>query len=80
MAYYIKGGMYSFAKGLHRLTQDLGVSIELNSDVQEIIIDPKFKRADGLRVNGDIRRLIKYYVHGRLPICSATSYAKSFST
>ena len=57
--YYIKGGMYSFAKGLHRLTQDLGVSIELNSDVQEIIIDPKFKRADGLRVNGDIRRFDK---------------------
>lgn len=57
--YYIKGGMYSFAKGLHRLTQDLGVNVQLNSDVQEIIIDPKFKRADGLRVNGDIHRFDK---------------------
>jgi phytoene dehydrogenase-like protein len=35
---------------------DHGVKVELNADVQEIIIDPKFKRADDLRVNGDIRR------------------------
>ncbi|MCJ1655524.1 phytoene desaturase family protein [Staphylococcus sp. NRL 16/872] len=57
--YYIKGGMYSLAQGLLKLGQDLGVEVRLNSDVQEIIIDPKFKRADGLRVNDEIHRFDK---------------------
>ena len=57
--HYIKGGMYGLAQGLLQLGQDHGVKVELNADVQEIIIDPKFKRADGLRVNGDIRRFDK---------------------
>ena len=51
--------MYGLAQGLLQLGQDHGVKVELNTDVQEIIIDPKFKRADGLRVNGDIRRFDK---------------------
>lgn len=57
--HYIKGGMYGLAQGLLQLGQDHGVKVELNADVQEIIIDPKFKRADDLRVNGDIRRFDK---------------------
>ena len=57
--HYIKGGMYGLAQGLLQLGQDHGVKVELNADVQEIIIDPKFKRANGLRVNGDIRRFDK---------------------
>ena len=44
--HYIKGGMYGLAQGLLQLGQDHGVKVELNADVQEIIIDPKFKRAD----------------------------------
>ena len=48
--HYIKGGMYGLAQGLLQLGQDHGVKVELNADVQEIIIDPKFKRADGLRM------------------------------
>lgn len=55
----IKGGMYGLAQGLLQLGQDHGVKVELNADVQEIIVDPKFKRADGLRVNDDIRRFDK---------------------
>ena len=42
--HYIKGGMYGLAQGLLQLGQDHGVKVELNADVQEIIIDPKFKR------------------------------------
>ena len=62
--------MYGLAQGLLQLGQDHGVKVELNADVQEIIIDPKFKRADGLRVNGDIRRFDKVLLcTADFPIC-----------
>lgn len=54
--------MYGMAQGLAQLNKDLGVNIELNAEIEQIIIDPKFKRADAIKVNGDIRNLIKFYV------------------
>lgn len=57
--HFIKGGMYGMAQGLTRLNEDLGVDIQLNADIEEIIIDPKFKRADGVRVNDTVRRFDK---------------------
>ena len=57
--HFIKGGMYGMAQGLTRLNQDLGVDIRLNAQIDEIIIDPKYKRADGIRVNGLVERFDK---------------------
>lgn len=57
--HYIKGGMYGMARGLVQLNEDLGVNIQLNSNIDEIIIDPKYKRADGVRVNGLVQRFDK---------------------
>ncbi|EHJ07876.1 phytoene desaturase family protein [Staphylococcus simiae] len=57
--HFIKGGMYGMAKGLAKLNKDLAVDIELNANIEQIIIDPKFKQADGIKVNGDIKRFDK---------------------
>lgn len=57
--HFIKGGMYGMAQGLAQLNKDLGVNIELNAEIEQIIIDPKFKRADAIKVNGDIRKFDK---------------------
>ena len=56
--HFIKGGMYGMAQGLTRLNQDLGVDIRLNAQIDENI-DPKYKRADGIRVNGLVERFDK---------------------
>ena len=57
--HFIKGGMYGMAQGLAQLNKDLGVNIELNAEIEQIIIDPKFKRADAIKVNRDIRKFDK---------------------
>ncbi|MFH7202893.1 phytoene desaturase family protein [Staphylococcus aureus] len=57
--HFIKGGMYGMAQGLAQLNKDLGVNLELNAEIEQIIIDPKFKRADAIKVNGDIRKFDK---------------------
>ncbi len=40
--HFIKGGMYGMAQGLAQLNKDLGVNIELNAEIEQIIIDPNF--------------------------------------
>ena len=35
-------------QGLVQLNKDLGVEIQLNAQIDEIIIDPKYKQADGV--------------------------------
>ena len=45
--------------GLVQLNKDLGVEIQLNAQIDEIIIDPKYKQADGVRVNGLVQRFDK---------------------
>lgn len=57
--HFIKGGMYGLTRGLVKLNKDLDVNIQLNSNIEEIIIDPKYKRADGVRVNGLVQRFDK---------------------
>ena len=57
--HFIKGGMYGMTQGLADLNKDLGVDIHLNSTIDEIIIDPKYKRADGIKVNGLVHRFDK---------------------
>lgn len=46
-------------QGLVQLNKDLGVEIQLNAQIDEIIIDPKYKQADGVRVNGLVQRFDK---------------------
>ncbi|HLR92730.1 MAG TPA: phytoene desaturase family protein, partial [Atopostipes sp.] len=48
--WHIEGGMYSMAKGMARLFEELGGQIHLNSNVEEVIIENK--KATGIRVNG----------------------------
>ncbi|ATH61769.1 4,4'-diapophytoene desaturase [Staphylococcus pasteuri] len=57
--HFIKGGMYGMVKGLQKLNEDLGVDIQCNADIEEIIIDPKYKTADGVKVNGLVQRFDK---------------------
>lgn len=57
--HYIKGGMYGLVKGLVKLNEELGVTIKTNASIDEIIIDPKYKSADGVRVNGLVQRFDK---------------------
>ena len=52
-------GMYGLTRGLVKLNKDLDVNIQLNSNIEEIIIDPKYKRADGIRVNDLVQRFDK---------------------
>ena len=57
--HFIKGGMYGMVKGLEQLNLKLGVDIQCNANIEEIIIDPKYKQADGVRVNGLVKRFDK---------------------
>ena len=57
--HFIKGGMYGMTQGLVQLNKDLGVDIQLNAQIDEIIIDPKYKQADGVKVNGLVQRFDK---------------------
>ncbi|MBG9989280.1 phytoene desaturase [Aerococcaceae bacterium DSM 111176] len=49
--WHIKGGMYSMAKGMADLFEELGGTIHLNAPVEEILIEDK--EAKGIRVNGE---------------------------
>ncbi len=48
--YYVKGGMYRIAESLTELCRELGVRINLESEVEEILIEDK--TAKGVKVNG----------------------------
>ena len=54
--------MYGLTRGLVKLNKDLDVNIQLNSNIEEIIIDPKYKRADGIGLMILCNDSIKYYV------------------
>lgn len=49
--WHIEGGMYTMAEGMARLFEELGGTIHLNAEVEEILIENK--KATGLRVNGE---------------------------
>lgn len=48
--WHLEGGMYSMAQGMERLFKELGGTIHLNSEVEEILIENK--EAKGIRVQG----------------------------
>ncbi|MHC5374248.1 phytoene desaturase family protein [Enterococcus sp. LJL120] len=49
--YFIKGGMYGFAKGMEKLFLELGGQLHLNTEVEEILIEDGLTR--GIRVAGE---------------------------
>lgn len=49
-AYFPEGGMYSIVSALVKLAEDMGVSFDYNSAVDEIVL--KGKAAKGIRING----------------------------
>ena len=69
--HFIKGGMYSFVNALEQLNRELGTQIYTNSSVDEIIIDQRFKCAEGLKINGKIEKYDKILCTADFP------YAKS---
>lgn len=69
--HFIKGGMYSFVNALEQLNRELGTQIYTNSSVDEIIIDQRLKRAEGLKINGKIEKYDKILCTADFP------YAKS---
>lgn len=48
--WFIRGGMYSMAKGMAKLFEEIGGRILLNHDVEEILIEDS--KTYGIRVNG----------------------------
>ena len=49
--WHIEGGMYTMAKGMARLFEELGGTIHLNAEVEEILIEEK--KAIGLQICGE---------------------------
>lgn len=49
--WHLEGGMHSMAQGMARLFEELGGTIHLNSEVEEILIENK--EAKGIRVQGE---------------------------
>ncbi len=49
--WFIRGGMYSMAKGMAKLFEEIGGKILLNHDVDEILIENS--KTYGIRVNGE---------------------------
>lgn len=49
--WHIKGGMYTMASGMAQLFEELGGTIHLNSNVEEVLIENG--EATGIRVNGE---------------------------
>jgi phytoene desaturase len=49
--WYPQGGIYAIARALEKLALELGVEIQLNTPVDEIVV--REKRAVGVRVNGE---------------------------
>lgn len=51
--WYVKGGMYNLARGLGKLCDDLGIKIDLNTEVESIEKDG-FRKVSGIRLaNGE---------------------------
>lgn len=49
--WHLEGGMYSMAQSMARLFEELGGSIHLNSEVEELVIENK--EAKGIRIQGE---------------------------
>ena len=60
--WFIKGGMFSMARGMAQLFEDLGGKIRYNHSVQNIVIENN--KAVGLQVNGS-------FIPGDLVMCNA---------
>lgn len=75
--WYLKGGMYSLALALEALARELGVTIELNTEVTQICVDAQTKRprvtgvqlgdgriieANRILVNADALHALRHYV------------------
>lgn len=69
--HFIKGGMYSFVNALEQLNYELGTQIYTNASVEEIIIDQRFKRAEGLKVNGKIEKYDKILCTADFPYAAS---------
>jgi len=52
--WYIKGGMYTYAKSLEKLFLELGGKIHFNTRVEEIIIDKK--KIQGILIDREVKR------------------------
>lgn len=52
--WYIKGGMYTYAKALEKLFLELGGKIHFNTRVEEIIIDKK--KIQGILIDREVKR------------------------
>ncbi|WP_204201139.1 phytoene desaturase family protein [Mammaliicoccus sciuri] len=70
--HFIKGGMYSFVRALQTLNEELGTQIYTNTNVEEIIIDSKYKRAEGLKVNGRIEKYDKIICTADFPYATSS--------
>lgn len=73
--HFIKGGMYRFVKALQTLNEELSTRIHTEASVEEIIIDTRFKRAEGLKVNGEIKKYDKILCTADFPY-AATNLIK----
>ena len=71
--WYLRGGMYSLARALEALARDLGVEIELGSEVMEVVIaggratgvrlaDGRVVGADRVVVNADALHALRHLV------------------
>ena len=70
--HFIKGGMYSFVRALQTLNEELGTQIYTNANVEEIIIDSRYKHADGLKVNGHIEKYDKIICTADFPYATSS--------
>jgi diapolycopene oxygenase len=56
--WYVEGGLYRLALGLHRLLQDVGVAVHLESEVEEILHEGRrvlgVRLTDGTRHEADV--------------------------
>ncbi|MFI3132315.1 phytoene desaturase family protein [Mammaliicoccus sciuri] len=78
--HFIKGGMYRFAEALQTLNEELGTHIYTGTNVEEIIIDPRYKRAEGLKVEGRIERYDKVLCTADFPYAASSLIKKSFQS
>lgn len=78
--HFIKGGMYRFAEALQALNEELGTHIYTGTNVEEIIIDPRYKRAEGLKVEGRIERYDKVLCTADFPYAASSLIKKSFQS
>ncbi|WP_436888295.1 phytoene desaturase family protein [Mammaliicoccus sciuri] len=78
--HFIKGGMYRFAEALQTLNEELGTHIYTGMNVEEIIIDPRYKRAEGLKVDGHIERYDKVLCTADFPYAASSLIKESFQS